>query len=291
MLPVAVGYAQKAVRSGLRLGRSVVRAPLEKEARRLKQEAVRRGGLFQIDEQDGYTRFPANELSASGTALPSLLDLAERWKADVSRTSIDKQFPVNLLTPEDLFKHRAFIDLAVHDDILAAVSAYMGQVPRLYNLMLWWSPSNQTVKGSQRYHYDHRDNRQAKVFINLNEVTRDSGPLRFLTAADSLKVDARVGYSQGRYTDEAVYSAVPQSNVITAVGAAGAAFVVDTARCLHYGSRGNLQDRFILMVSFARVNSANPGPGCRVLDPVRNRLAAEHYSGDPVRAFVLTSPR
>jgi hypothetical protein len=115
--------------------------------------------------------------------------------------------------------------------------------------------------------------------------------LRFLTAADSLKVDARVGYSQGRYTDEAVYSAVPQSNVITAVGAAGAAFVVDTARCLHYGSRGNLQDRFILMVSFARVNSANPGPGCRVLDPVRNRLAAEHYSGDPVRAFVLTSPR
>jgi len=45
------------------------------------------------------------------------------------------------------------------------------------------------------------------------------------------------------------------------------------------------------MVSFARVNSANPGPGCRVLDPVRDRLAAEHYKGDPVRAFVLTSPR
>ena len=55
--------------------------------------------------------------------------------------------------------------------------------------------------------------------------------------------------------------------------------------------RGNLQDRFILMVSFARVNSANPSPGCRVLDPVRDRLAAEHYKGDPVRAFVLTSPR
>jgi hypothetical protein len=45
------------------------------------------------------------------------------------------------------------------------------------------------------------------------------------------------------------------------------------------------------MASFARVNSVDPGPGCRVLDPVRNRLAAEHYSGDPVRAFVLTSPK
>jgi hypothetical protein len=75
------------------------------------------------------------------------------------------------------------------------------------------------------------------------------------------------------------------------VAPTGSAFVVDTARCLHYGSRGNRLDRFILLASFARVNSVNPGKGCRVLDPVRERLVREFYDSDPVRALVLNSPR
>ena len=114
--------------------------------------------------------------------------------------------------------------------------------------------------------------------------------MHFLPARDSQNVDAKIGYSQGRYTDEQVYSAVSKSKVVDTVAQAGAGFVVDTARCLHYGSRGNLLDRFILMASFARVNSVNPGNGCRVLDSVRNRLVRELYDSDPVRTVVLDTP-
>jgi len=289
MTSVAVGYAQKALRNGVRFGRSLIRAPLEREAKRLADEAVRRGsGLVHLNEEEGLARFPAGELSGAGASIPSLLGLAESWKSDASR--VRDEMPKNILKTDDLFDHREIIDLAVHDDILAAVTAYMGQVPRLFNLMLWWSPPNQTTQGSQLYHYDHRDSRQAKVFINLSNVTKDSGPLHFLSTRDSLTVDAKVGYSQDRYTDEQVYSAVPESNVVNTVADAGTGFVVDTARCLHYGSRGNLLDRFILLASFARVNSVNPGKGCRVLDPVRGRLVTEFYGDDPVRALVLNSP-
>ncbi len=289
MTSVAIGYAQKAFRSGVRFGRSVLRSSLEREAKRLAGEAIGRGsGLLHLTEDDGLARFRADELSGAGASIPALLDLAEGWKSDASR--IRDELPRNILKTDDLFEHRALIDLAVHDDILATVSAYMGQVPRLYNLTLWWSPPNQTVQGSQLYHYDHRDSRQAKVFINLNNVTEDSGPLHFLPARYSRMVDAKVGYSQGRYTDEQVYSAVPRSNVVDTVAEAGAGFIVDTARCLHYGSRGNLLDRFILMASFARVNSVKPGKGCRVLDPVRSRLVREFYDSDPVRAVVLDTP-
>ena len=289
MSSVAVGYARKTIRSGVRFGRSIIRSSLEREAKRLAAEAVGRGsGLIRISEEEGYAGFPATELSGSGASIPALRELAESWKSDPSR--VRDELPRNILKTDDLFEHRALIDLAVHDDILAAVSAYLGQVPRLYNLMLWWSAPNQTVKGSQLYHYDHRDSRQAKVFINLTDVTEESGPLHFLKPADSLKVDARVGYSQGRYTDDEVYTAVSKSDVLTAVGEAGRGFIVDTGRCLHYGSRGNRSDRFILLVSFARVNSVKPGKGCRVLDPVRNRLVREFYDSDPVRALVLETP-
>ncbi|MFQ5567989.1 MAG: hypothetical protein ACE5EU_16675, partial [Paracoccaceae bacterium] len=164
MTSVAVGYARKAIRSGVRLGRSLIRAPLEREAKRLAGEAVRRGsGLVRLTEDDGLARFRADELPGSGASIPALRDLAETWKSDVSR--IKDEMPRNILKTDDLLEHRALIDLAAHDDILAAVTAYMGQVPRLYNLFLWWSPPNQTAKGSQLYHYDHRDDRQAKVFI------------------------------------------------------------------------------------------------------------------------------
>ena len=289
MTSTTVGYAQKALRSGVRFGRTIIRSSLEREAKKLKDEAVRRGsGLIQLSAEEGLARFQATELSGVGASIPSLLDLAESWKSDASR--IRDEMPRNILKTDDLFEHREIIDLAVHDNILAAVSAYMGQVPRLYNLMLWWSPPNQSAKGSQLYHYDHRDSRQAKVFINLSNVTKDCGPLHFLPTRDSLTVDAKVGYSQGRYTDEEVYSAVPESNVVDTIAEAGSGFIVDTARCLHYGSRGNLLDRFVLLASYARVNSVKPGKGCRVLDPVRDRLVSEFYNGDSVRSLVLNSP-
>jgi hypothetical protein len=156
---------------------------------------------------------------------------------------------------------------------------------------MWWSPPNQTLKSSQLYHYDNRDTRQAKVFINLNDVTDASGPLHFIPARDCLKVDAKIGYSQERYTDEAVYSCVPESNVVVATGPAGSAFLVDTARCLHFGSRGNSLDRLVLMVSFARANAVQQGTGCETLDPVREQLANDRYADDPVRRFILTVPR
>ena len=290
MSSVAVGYAHKVFRDGVRFGRSILRAPLERRAKQLADEAVRRGsGIARIPEEDGFTRFSAKDLGAVGETVPQLLELAEQWKGDESRRQ--HSMPINILKTEDLFEHRSLIDIAVHDELLAAVTAYLGQVPRLYNLMLWWSPVNQSQQGSQLYHYDHRDSRQAKLFLNLNDVTLESGPLHFLRASDSVKVDDKVGYQQGRYSDDDVYSAVSREDVMAATGEAGTAYIVDTARCLHYGSRGNSRDRFILMASFARVNSVDPGGGCSVLDPVRGRLVRELYGSDPVRSLVLDTPR
>lgn len=289
MTSVARGYVKMAIRSGRRLTRAILRAPLERQARGLAQEAKSRaGGAVDIPDEDGYTRFEATRLAGCAEAIPPLFGLAQRWKDDPSRHQ--HEMPINILRSADLFEHRALLDLALHDEVLAAVAAYMGQVPRLFNLWVWWSPPNQTQAGSQLFHYDRRDNRQAKLFLNLNDVTQETGPLHFLRAKDSRTVDAKVGYTKKRYTDEQVFGAVPEKKLVAATGPAGTAYLVDTARCLHYGSRGNAKDRFVLMASFARANSVDPGPGCPVLDPVRDRLARELFASDPVRSFVLDRP-
>ena len=291
MPSVALGYAQKAIRSGSRVRRVIMRYPLEQEAIRLRGEAMRRGtGMIPMAKETCYTAFDANKLAASPDTISELCKLGEAWKHLDERAKADDKFPINLLLAKDIFEHRAFIDIAMHDEILSAVASYMGQLPRLYNLTLWWSPPNETVQRSQLYHYDDRDSRQAKVFINLNTITSESGPLHFIPADECLKLDAKIGYSAGRYTDEQVYSAVPKDKVIATTGGPGAGFIVDTARCLHYGSRGNKYDRFMIMASYARVNGVNPGQGCRVLDPIRSKVAAEYFGNDPVKSFVLNAP-
>ena len=171
----------------------------------------------------------------------------------------------------------------------AAVARYFGQAPCLQKLAIMRSPPNSSTDGSQLYHYDHRDSRQAKLFLNLCDVTEAAGPTHFLSAADFKRIDAKVGYRQDRYTDEQIYSAVPQSQVIDTIGPAGTGFLIDTARCLHYGSRGNSTDRLVLLASYVRTNNVNPSDGCEVLDPIPQAACRREICRRSGASFALTA--
>src|SRR5262249_49553694 len=155
------------------------------------------------------------------------------WAADPSRSPIRKSYLFNLMRPQEVLDHPVFLSIALNGTILAAVARYFGQAPCLQKLAIMRSPPNASTDGRQLHHYGHRASRQAKLFLNLSHVTEAAGPTHFLSAADSKRIDAKVGYKQDRYTDEQIYSAVPQSRVINPVGPAGAGFLIDTARCLH----------------------------------------------------------
>ena len=283
-MKVMLGAARKSVREITRKVRALSNNSIEKEAiSLLKRVAPPR---IRIDEAQGYCTFSSQDLGV-GDRVARIAALSHDWKNKPARTTADKPFLINILRSQDLFDIPEVLNVALHDEVLGSVSEYLGQIPWLVSINVWWTQPNQTAMRSQLYHYDHRDTRQAKLFINLNNVGPDSGPLNFLPAQSSLKVNKVVGYSQGRYTDEEVYSACSPGEVQSTVGAAGSAFFVDTARCLHYGSRENKFERLVLMVSFARVNCVDKGGGCDVVDPVRQRIIAENYRNDPVRAFAL----
>lgn len=292
MKSVVKGRIEKTIRAGIRIGRSIARGSIEAKALRLGRKAVAQGNKrIAIEPDIGYSQFSLADLTVGDGSLPLLQRLARDWKATPERLPTGKRFPLNLMQPEDLFTYPEILDIALHDELLAAVCDYLGQAPRLFNVALWWTPPNETTKGSQLFHYDHRDTRQAKLFLNINDVDMETGPLHFLPARKSQRVNSSVGYSQDRYTDEEVFAAVDPSDVVQTIGPAGSAFVVDTARCLHYGSRSNKYDRMVLMVSFARANGVDSGPPCPVLDSVRTRLASERYAMDELRQFILTVPK
>jgi hypothetical protein len=279
------GPIHKIARATLRAARAFGNREVERRARNLTR--LVRPLELAVDDTDGYVAFSMKDYGLENQAA-KISALAHQWKYDPARNSGNKPFLLNLLKTQDLLDIPEILGLALHPVLYGAVTQYLGQVPWLVSMTVWLSPPNQTAVRSQLYHYDHKDTRQAKIFINLNDVTDECGPLHFLPVTSSLMVERKVGYSQGRYTDDEVYGAVRKDRAIAAVGPTGTGYIVDTARCLHYGSRGNTKERLVMMVNYARANCVDSGSGCEVLDPIRDQLIKNH-SADEARAFTLAS--
>jgi hypothetical protein len=278
------GFMHQASRRAIRQLRSIANIGLENEARTLLK------GLPQspivVPEDMGFLKFNVEEIGLT-KSFTKLCELAELWKRDKTRNGGDKPFLIDLFRSEDFLDFPEIFEVAMNPVLYSAASTYLRQVPRLVSLMCWLSPPNNTAIRSQLYHYDHKDTRQAKIFLNLNDVVADSGPLHFLAVPDSEVVNSKIGYSQSRYTDEEVYSAVPKEVTRAAIGRKGTGFFVDTARCLHYGSRGNTRERLVLMINYARANRVERGSDEGALASVRQAIIQKYFARDQARSFSL----
>jgi hypothetical protein len=150
-----------------------------------------------------------------------------------------KRFLQNVLDAGSLTLDSAIVRLALREDVLSAVSKYLGVVPLLTTISVFHSD---TVAGdptsSQLYHCDGDDVTQIKIFVYCTDVDLPSGPLTLLDAHTTREVQRRTGYwYRNRLTDEQVETAVGAPRQHAIVGPTGTAVFVDTSRCFHFGSR------------------------------------------------------
>ena len=288
------GYSVKWRRDLKRLKR-VVRNPQYEFAGKRHLASLRRlsSSKLRLDRRAGAMRFDIRSIPSAKQTFELLSTLGEKWVAEEDPERHARDFPINMLLSSDLRKYPEILEFALLDEFLLPVSEYLGQVPRLVKFGLLRSPPTYSaygkeVKGSQLYHYDPHDNWGVKVFVNLNRVDEESGPLYFLPANVSDRFNAKIGYTRERVPDDVVYSVCSRDEVLDSRGEAGTGVMVDTGRCLHYGSRKTNRDRLVLMMNFTRPNCTNPG-SCSTLDPVRGELAQLLYARDPVRHYVLTA--
>ena len=186
MFAVVVGYAEKLKRNGVRMARVALNPKMERQAKfLLNRQKIEEDPAIAIPEDsrlDPPCRRPAGGLQA---AVRQVSAFAREWAADPARSPIRKSYLFNLMRPQEVLDHPAFLSIALDGGILAAVARYFGQAPCLQKLAIMRSPPNSSTDGSQLYHYDHRDSRQAKLFLNLCDVTEAAGPTHFLSAANS----------------------------------------------------------------------------------------------------------
>jgi hypothetical protein len=141
------------------------------------------------------------------------------------------------LTDDALDLGSPYLDFALSERVVGPIAAYLGVVPVLTDIDLWYSAHHpKAPKSSQLWHLDHADTTQVKVWVHIGDIDPHNGPLTVLDAdsSEALAEASDYNFSESyRLRDDAV----PADGLVAFTGPAGTVDFVDTSRCFHFGSR------------------------------------------------------
>lgn len=151
-------------------------------------------------------------------------------------------------------------ELALSTPLLETASSYLAEVPILASVNIYASLPNDTMEGSQLYHIDKGDFRQVKFIFAISDVTEDHGPFTFVPADKTVRVKEKLGEAfYGRVEDKTIYDLFGADISIKMLGPSGSLIIIDTGRCLHYGSRHIKKPRCVLEIQYmSRFSIAEP---------------------------------
>jgi hypothetical protein len=251
-----------------------------------------------LDRQDGYAMLPPGALPGTDEIIALSLRLFEEKQRkleaaagpDTELHAKKWAFLRSVLTNEDLQQNPPLVDFALSDGLLSLVTNYCGTIPHLNRIDLLYSVAHggEDTISSQIYHLDPEGMRQAKLFLNLREVGPDEGPFTFIPASDSKRAinairvrrAAEDELIQGRYLDRELAEVGGLDKAISVAGPKGSAALVDTSRCLHFGSRVK-PGTYRLCLYIQYCTSREHG----------NAFDVDRYSTDPVRYLATVNSR
>lgn len=213
-------------------------------------------GPVSIDSHKGYVISSADRIKGLDVLLPMLTRFAEKKLSDLDIPHLLKQgtktarpikpFYFSILTRSDLLAMPQLVDFAVGDSMLKILVPYYGLLPELSHMALFVSgfaepfTEHSTPQGTQRFHCDNHDLRHVKFFCFLNDVDEKDGPLTLLPADKTewlLRKTGRRWRTSPFRVDEDVFRFFGNDSLVRITGPAGTVAVVDTTKCLHFGSR------------------------------------------------------
>jgi hypothetical protein len=219
----------------------------ERDADRLRLAAeLAERARFTIPEERGYLVLPpgtvaeAEPVIAAGNALVDSIG-HDRLLAEFNprHDTMSRGF----LPPEAHELGSPYMNFALHEGIVGPISAYLGVVPILLGIDIWYAYAEPREEGpinASLWHLDGDDTTQVKVWIHLQDVVPEAGPLTALDAtrseefAEHTEYDSSVEY---RIPDEKINAFIGEDDLKLFDGPQGTIDYVDTSRCMHMGSR------------------------------------------------------
>ena len=271
-------------------GMAKLLSPLELRKRAAGKQVLHGTAGLEVRDEMVYRLLEPYELPGTAELVAECRKIFDEYKRSgrlAQRVKeVAKPFLVQVTdSPIELMNRKPIRDFLLSEALINTAIRYMGRVPILSEVQLLWSPVNETLVKSQKYHFDTEDDRQLKIFVNIEDVTDESGPFTLISSGLSKKIKTLTGYSGGRRTrlaDELAEANAGANDQVRVTGLAGAGVVCDTSRCLHFGSRGNKRERLVLLIQFMDFFAPKVEP----VDWSRAELSLMPATGD-LRRLVL----
>lgn len=252
-LCVRVGFSIRASRVITKACRSILGLPVIVQRRLLARAFVRANppGL-DVDKSAGSGFFRAADLPWGQKVVDRAREIWENRKAQAQAEGGEegKHYRSDLLDAGDLKTYPEFLAFATSKELVSSVAGYLGTFPVLTSMRLWYTETNDSTQSAQLYHIDQEDFHQFKVFININDVSSDNGPLTIVKAQPSRRIYKELKDPFHRVSDGDILKRCNSGDVVELVGPAGTAGYVDTSACFHMGSRTRSGGRLVLMISY-----------------------------------------
>ncbi|MBI3543829.1 MAG: phytanoyl-CoA dioxygenase family protein [Deltaproteobacteria bacterium] len=149
-----------------------------------------------------------------------------------------------------------FTKFAMQPRILELARSYLGVTPQYFAQCLWMDiPTEADPVDTQKWHRDPDDFKCLKVFVQLSEVTPETGPFCYVPVEHSRKLYGQFGKfrrfdHRHRVSDEEMREYVPEKDWVTVTGPVGTVAFVDTASCFHRGLKPRSGRRFMFQAVF-----------------------------------------
>lgn len=203
-----------------------------------------------IPAADGYRLFSPESFPELPDVVRACEAVYARHAAEVSEVEkYNKPYFFNILTTDDLRQHRVLLDFALSGPVTVAATGYLGHIPRLHSMGVFYSSVNDSISGSQMYHVDGDALAQVKCFVNVWETGPGCGAFTFVPKRQTTNSLRSRGLVK-TISDEDVRRLVPEDRQIVVSGPLGSGVFVDTSRCLHQGSRARERARLVFQFQY-----------------------------------------
>jgi hypothetical protein len=240
-------FARRRLRRAIRISRD----PMPWVARKAAALGLKAGDApkLSVRDADGYVLIPRGFIQG----MDEIIAYSRRvWDRHRERLAAKNNYFLKFSHFMDIAEFRDIVRAALQEPVLKLTSDYLGGVPVLKDLNLWWTRPWPEVGGAQNYHIDSiPDTRSLRFLIGLTDIDDDAGPLSLLPADKSAALIKKLGYLGGVVDPDVIVREYGSQAIVSAKGPAGAGVAIDTGRCFHFGSRDMKKDRLMLSISFS----------------------------------------
>jgi len=241
----------------------IILNPVDYISRRVQVGGISRKAIAQIPREDGYLFLDdVHGLEAVQSHCDAIF--LERKKPALSATKVPHSLFNFSKTPtgpssSDIEAMKPLVDFLCQPALAGMAAEYIGEIPVIGNISLWWSNTGSERLGPQLIHRDMNQKRQLHLIIPIYPIDEENGPFTFLPADLSRDFIKETGHFYGRIEDSEFKHL---KDMIPFTSNKGSALIVNPYDCFHFGGRAATKPRFVLICSYtSKFESAEEGQG------------------------------